>query len=46
MQREVDAAGLVEEAHVGSQVFVGRLRWSEMLRRRRWKSRRSAIDGE
>ena len=46
VQREVDAAGLVGEAHVGSRVFVDRLRWSEMHRRRRWKSRRSAIDEE
>lgn len=37
---------LVGEAHVGSRVFVDRLRWSEMPRRRLWKSRRSVIDEE
>lgn len=43
MQREVDATGL-EEAHVGFQGFVGRLRWSETPRRHQWKNRRLQID--
>jgi hypothetical protein len=43
VRREADAAAL---AHVGSQVFAGRLRWSETRRRHQWKSRRLEIDEE
>jgi hypothetical protein len=46
VRREVDEAGLVGEAHVGSRVFVGRLRWSETPRRHQWKNRPLQIDEE
>ncbi len=40
VQREVGAAGLLGEVDVGSQGFVGHLRWSETPRRLQWKIRR------